>query len=115
MSTLYYSIILLFPILPLTCQEKSMPDIRDENHKVAKYVAAVIFIILLLYGIISNTVMAIVLFYNKQYSNYSNSFLRVTSQLIIVNLMSLVPHIVITLPEMLQNQNSSYGKSFFIY
>ncbi|VDM09580.1 unnamed protein product [Wuchereria bancrofti] len=64
-----YCIIILFLILPSFCLEGNVTiviDIRNKSHKVAKYVAVLFFTVLLLYGIISNTLMVAVLFCKDQ-------------------------------------------------
>uniref|UniRef100_A0A0R3RJP8 G_PROTEIN_RECEP_F1_2 domain-containing protein n=1 Tax=Elaeophora elaphi TaxID=1147741 RepID=A0A0R3RJP8_9BILA len=111
MLALSYHIIVLFLILPLSCQEKNKTykaDIRDENHKVTKYVAVTFFTILLIYGITSNTVMAIILCQKKN-NQYSREFILIVSQLIISNFMNYIPQVTVVLPEIIQTTNSSYA------
>uniref|UniRef100_A0A8R1Y5I8 G-protein coupled receptors family 1 profile domain-containing protein n=1 Tax=Onchocerca volvulus TaxID=6282 RepID=A0A8R1Y5I8_ONCVO len=105
----YYTIV-LFLILFVTCHEGNTTniDIRDEKHVVIKYVAVLLFIFFLLYSIISNSLMATtVLFCRKQDSPYSQAFVLIALQLIISNFASFIPQIVVVLPEILQNQNST--------
>lgn len=83
-------------------------DITDENHKTAKFVALLFFIIFIFYGIISNTLMAAVLFCKEQSKHYSREFILITSQLIISDLTTFIPQIVVVLPEILTARNNSY-------
>uniref|UniRef100_A0A8R1U2M9 Uncharacterized protein n=1 Tax=Onchocerca volvulus TaxID=6282 RepID=A0A8R1U2M9_ONCVO len=113
-----YYIIVLFLILFVTCNEGNTTnlDIRDEKHVVIKYVAVLLFIFFLLYSIISNSLMATtVLFCRKQDSPYSQAFVLIALQLIISNFASFIPQIVVVLPEILQNQNSTNGKLFYLH
>lgn len=116
MLTHSYCITILFLILPLSCNGKNVTneiaDIRDDDHKILKYIAFTSFTVSLLYGIITNTLMATVLFYVRRSNYYSHSFILITSQLIICNFMSFVPQMVVVMPEMLQTKNNSYGKLF---
>lgn len=107
---LYY-LIVLFLILPVAYQKEDIEyDIRNENYKVAKYAAVILFIICLLYGFISNTLMAIVLFCRRRDNYYSYSFILIASQMIICNFTAFLPQTIVVLPEILQTKNSSYGK-----
>uniref|UniRef100_A0A1I8F0R2 G_PROTEIN_RECEP_F1_2 domain-containing protein n=1 Tax=Wuchereria bancrofti TaxID=6293 RepID=A0A1I8F0R2_WUCBA len=106
-----YCIIILFLLLHLTYQ-RNMPnsiDVTDENHKTVKFIALLLFIIFILYGIISNTLMAIVLFCKEQSKHYSREFILITSQLIISDLITFLPQMVVVLPEILTAKNSSYA------
>ncbi|EJW71709.1 hypothetical protein WUBG_17385 [Wuchereria bancrofti] len=87
----------------------NMIDIRDENHKATKYLAILLFMLFLLYGIISNTLMT-VLFCKQQDNHYGREFILITSQLIISHFMAFLPQIVVVLPELLCIKNNSYGK-----
>ncbi|EFO16515.1 hypothetical protein LOAG_11992 [Loa loa] len=107
-----YYIIVLFLSIPLTCQERNttdVADIRDENHKALKYVAFLLFTIFLLYGIISNILLAIV-FYRRQDNHYNLEFILIASQLIICNFIAFLPQVIVVLPEMLQAKNSLYAE-----
>lgn len=114
MLTNFHCTLLLFLILPLTCQEtettnKANDDIRDENHKVMRYTAIILFTVLVLYGIIGNALMMIVLLSSRRSNHYSHSFVLIASQLIISNLTSFLPQVVVVLPELLHSKNSPYG------
>uniref|UniRef100_A0A8R1XSJ6 G-protein coupled receptors family 1 profile domain-containing protein n=1 Tax=Onchocerca volvulus TaxID=6282 RepID=A0A8R1XSJ6_ONCVO len=104
-----YYIIVLFLILFVTCNEGNTTnvDIRDEKHVVIKYVAVLLFIFFLLYSNISNSLMATVLFCRRQDNPYSQAFVLIALQLFISNFASFIPQIVVVLPEILQNQNST--------
>lgn len=105
-------IVVLFLILLSTCQEKNATDkidIRDENHKIEKYVAVLLFTIFLLYGIIGNILMATV-FCCKRGNHYSHSFIIIASQLIINNFLAFIPHVVVVMHELLQIKKSLYGR-----
>lgn len=109
-------IIVLFVILPLTCQERGTTnryDIRDKCNTAIRYIAILLFTIFLLYGIVSNILMAIVLFCRGQDNYYSHSFILIASQLIICDFIAFIPQMVVVLPELLQNKNSSYGRLFY--
>ncbi|CAG9529801.1 unnamed protein product, partial [Cercopithifilaria johnstoni] len=110
MLTRHCYITVLFLVLPITCQERNTTykaDIRDENHKVMKYIAVTLFIIFLLYGITSNTVMAISLFRRGKERYYGRGFLLISIQLIICNFMAFQPQMFHVLPEILQTENKS--------
>ncbi|VDO18086.1 unnamed protein product, partial [Brugia timori] len=97
--------------------ERNMPDsidITDENHKTAKFVALLFFIIFIFYGIISNTLMAAVLFCKEQSKHYSREFILITSQLIISDLTTFIPQIVVVLPEILTARNNSYDTIYLL-
>ncbi|VDN95599.1 unnamed protein product [Brugia pahangi] len=109
-----YCVIVLFLVLPSTCQEKSttwlteVVDIRDKNHKITKYIAVLFFTALLLCGIISNTLMAVVVF-SKQQNHYGREFTLIILQVIISNFTAFLPQIFVVLPEILKTKNSSYS------
>ncbi|KAK6104622.1 putative integral membrane protein [Brugia pahangi] len=104
---LYYMIVLLL-ILPSICLENTtdMNDIRDDNHKIIKYIAILLFTLLLLYGIISNILLAAVFF--RKDNHYSREFIAIASQLIISNFMAFIPQIVVVLPEILKTKKTTW-------
>uniref|UniRef100_A0A8R1XTZ7 G_PROTEIN_RECEP_F1_2 domain-containing protein n=1 Tax=Onchocerca volvulus TaxID=6282 RepID=A0A8R1XTZ7_ONCVO len=107
-----FHIIALLLVLPSTCLEKNMTkvlDIRDEHHKVLKYIAVLLFAVFLLYGIASNILMATALFSGRKGNPYSQSFVYIASQLIISNFLAFLPQLIVVLPEILQNENSLHG------
>lgn len=57
--------------------------------------------------------MAIALFCRGQDNYYSHSFILIASQLIICDFIAFIPQMVVVLPELLQNKNSSYGRLFY--
>ncbi|EJW73390.1 hypothetical protein WUBG_15704, partial [Wuchereria bancrofti] len=109
-----YCIILLFLVLPSTCQEKNatwltdVVDIRDKNHKITRYIAVLFFVVLLLCGIISNTLLAIVVFSKQQNNHYNREFILIVLQVIIANFTAFLPQILVVLPEILKTKDSSY-------
>uniref|UniRef100_A0A1I8EDK4 Uncharacterized protein n=1 Tax=Wuchereria bancrofti TaxID=6293 RepID=A0A1I8EDK4_WUCBA len=105
-----YYIAALLIILPLNCNGEnttSIFDIRDAKYKTAKYTVILLFPIFLLYGITSNILMAIVCC--SRGNLYSRAFILITFQIIICNLISFTPHMIVVLPEILLNKNSSYN------
>uniref|UniRef100_A0AAF5PZK6 G_PROTEIN_RECEP_F1_2 domain-containing protein n=2 Tax=Wuchereria bancrofti TaxID=6293 RepID=A0AAF5PZK6_WUCBA len=110
-----YCIILLFLVLPSTCQEKNatwltdVVDIRDKNHKITRYIAVLFFVVLLLCGIISNTLLAIVVFSKQQNNHYNREFILIVLQVIIANFTAFLPQILVVLPEILKTKDSSYS------
>ncbi|EFO19979.1 hypothetical protein LOAG_08513 [Loa loa] len=111
MFTRLYCITVLFLILPLTYQKRNttyVVDIKDENHKVTKYTAVLLFVIFLLYGIVSNILLAIV-FCRRRDNHYSREFIVIGSQLIISSFMAFIPQMVVVLPEILRTKNSSFA------
>ncbi|EJD73361.1 hypothetical protein LOAG_19216, partial [Loa loa] len=97
----------LFLILPLNCHEGNMTnmfDIRDEQNTVEKYVAAVLFSLLLLYGIVGNILLAIV--FCSRENLYNRAFILITSQLIICNFMTYTQQVTIVLLQLLKNETS---------
>uniref|UniRef100_A0A8R1TKB4 G-protein coupled receptors family 1 profile domain-containing protein n=1 Tax=Onchocerca volvulus TaxID=6282 RepID=A0A8R1TKB4_ONCVO len=106
------SIIVLFSILFVICHEENVTnvfDIRDEQHMIIKYIAALLFIISLLYGIISNVLMAISLLCGGKDNHYKRAFVHITLHLIISNLMAFLPQIIVILPEILQTTSDSFA------
>uniref|UniRef100_A0A8R1TMB3 G_PROTEIN_RECEP_F1_2 domain-containing protein n=1 Tax=Onchocerca volvulus TaxID=6282 RepID=A0A8R1TMB3_ONCVO len=107
-----YCIIILFLIFPSACQEKNTTnifDIRDEHHKTIKYIAVLLFIIFLLYGITTNLLMAIVLFCRRQEKFYSQAFVLISLQLIISHFLGFIPQLVVVIPEILQTKNNLFA------
>ncbi|VIO95025.1 Uncharacterized protein BM_BM14102 [Brugia malayi] len=107
-----HCIIVLFLILPCNCHEINVTDvfdIRDEDHMTTKFVTVLLFIIFILYAIISNTLMIIVLFCKGQDNHYSREFIFIALQLIISDLITLIPQVVIIVPRILSAQNNSYA------
>ncbi|VDO49146.1 unnamed protein product [Brugia timori] len=106
-----HCIIVLFLILPCNCHEINVTDvfdIRDEDHMTTKFVTVLLFIIFILYAIISNTLMIIVLFCKGQDNHYNREFIFIALQLIISDLITLIPQVVIIVPRILSAQNNSY-------
>uniref|UniRef100_A0A8R1Y7A4 G-protein coupled receptors family 1 profile domain-containing protein n=1 Tax=Onchocerca volvulus TaxID=6282 RepID=A0A8R1Y7A4_ONCVO len=104
-----FNIIVLFLVLPSTYQEKNTTnvlDIREEQY--VKYITFLLFTALLLYGIISNMLMGTVLFCGGKDNSYNRAFILIASQLIISNLLALLPQLTVVLPEMLQTTNTTY-------
>ncbi|EJW70427.1 hypothetical protein WUBG_18667, partial [Wuchereria bancrofti] len=95
-------IMVLFLILPLNCHAENTTnvfDIRDECNTVKKYVAVVLFSLLLLYGIISDVLLMVV--FCSHNNLYSRAFIFITSQIIISGLLNFIPQVVIVLVEIL--------------
>lgn len=107
-------ILISFLILPLNCYERNTTSILDINedsyHTFAKYVAVVLFSLFILYGVFSNVLMAVV-FCNRS-SSYSRSFILITSQLIICDLLTFLS-VIVVLPKILQTENGSDGWLFY--
>uniref|UniRef100_A0A0R3RP23 G_PROTEIN_RECEP_F1_2 domain-containing protein n=1 Tax=Elaeophora elaphi TaxID=1147741 RepID=A0A0R3RP23_9BILA len=81
-----------------------------EQHKITKYVAVLLFTILVLYGFASNIFMATVLFCRKRNNRYNREFILIASQIIICDFMALFPHIIVVLPEIiLRGKKNFYG------
>uniref|UniRef100_A0A0R3RNJ5 G_PROTEIN_RECEP_F1_2 domain-containing protein n=1 Tax=Elaeophora elaphi TaxID=1147741 RepID=A0A0R3RNJ5_9BILA len=111
MDSCHY-IILLFLIFSLNFRESSTMntfDIRDECNTVRRYVAIVLFSLLVLYGIVSNILMGIV-FFRGRGSLYSRAFFLITYQLIICSFLNFLPQVIIVLHEILQNKTSDAYK-----
>uniref|UniRef100_A0A0N4T601 G_PROTEIN_RECEP_F1_2 domain-containing protein n=1 Tax=Brugia pahangi TaxID=6280 RepID=A0A0N4T601_BRUPA len=109
--TYSYCIIILFLILPSFCLEENatvVTDIRNKDYEVAKYIAVLFIIILLLYGIISNTLLATVLFCKDRNNHYSRDFTLIVLQVIISNFTAFLPQILVVLPEIFKTKNNSY-------
>ncbi|VDN87254.1 unnamed protein product [Brugia pahangi] len=108
MVTYSYCIVALLLILPLNCNganTTSIFDIRDEKYMTAKYTVVLLFPVFLLYGIISNILMAIVCF--SRGNLYGRAFILITLQIIICNLISFIPHMIVLLPEILLTKKNS--------
>ncbi|VDO41227.1 unnamed protein product [Brugia timori] len=111
-----YCIIILLLVLSSTCQERnttSEANIRDENYKFTKYIAFLLFIVLLVYGFIINTLMAIV-FYRRQDNHYSREFILISSQIIICNFTALFLQVIVVLPEILRTKNNLFVNRFVV-
>ncbi|VDM15606.1 unnamed protein product [Wuchereria bancrofti] len=105
----YYSIVALFLISSLNCYEGNATnvfDIRDEQHIIIKYTVATVIFFSATYGIISNFLMATVC-YNRN-NLYSRPFILIVFQIVISNLATLIPHMIIVLPEMLLSKKYAY-------
>uniref|UniRef100_A0A8R1U2L9 G-protein coupled receptors family 1 profile domain-containing protein n=1 Tax=Onchocerca volvulus TaxID=6282 RepID=A0A8R1U2L9_ONCVO len=83
-------------------------DISTREEQYVKYITFLLFTALLLYGIISNMLMGIVLFCGGKDNSYNHAFILIASQLIISNLLALLPQLTVVLPEMLQTTNTTY-------
>ncbi|OZC06422.1 hypothetical protein X798_06592, partial [Onchocerca flexuosa] len=111
-----YYIIAFFLILPLNCHAGNMTnifDIRDEDNKVKKYVAVVLFSLFLLYGIVSNVLIAIIFCSRKIL--YNRAFILITFQLVICSFLNFIPQVTIVLPEMLKTKNSDENNTMWIH
>lgn len=111
----YYCIIVLFLVLPVNCKENKTKysDIRDQSYAAMKYVAVILFSLLLLYGIISNGLFVLVIC--SRDNHYSRSFISIISQLIICNLIIFSLQVVYILPGILRTKGSSEGKLIYIH
>ncbi|CAG9539344.1 unnamed protein product [Cercopithifilaria johnstoni] len=94
-------IIISLLTLSLNCYET---DAREKSNTTAKYVAVILFSLLMLYGAFGNIMMAVVLCCRD--SPYSHAFIVITSQLIICDLLTFLP-VIVVLPSILQNENQS--------
>ncbi|KAL3995170.1 7 transmembrane receptor (rhodopsin family) protein [Acanthocheilonema viteae] len=101
-------IIIIFLILSVNCHGNSANefDIRDEHHRVKKYVAAVLFGLFLLYSITTNLLMAVI-FCRRRDNLNSRPFVLITYQLMICSFLSFIPQVTIVLFEMLNTKSSS--------
>uniref|UniRef100_A0AAF5PYU1 G-protein coupled receptors family 1 profile domain-containing protein n=1 Tax=Wuchereria bancrofti TaxID=6293 RepID=A0AAF5PYU1_WUCBA len=109
-------IMVLFLILPLNCHAENTTnvfDIRDECNTVKKYVAVVLFSLLLLYGIISDVLLMVV--FCSHNNLYSRAFIFITSQIIISGLLNFIPQVVIVLVEILDSKSSDVYHSTWIH
>lgn len=116
MLTYSYCITVSFLILPLFGQERNATnaiDIRNENYRIAKFTAIILFTIFIFSGIINNALMAIVIFYHKKDNYYSHSFIAIVSQLIICDFIAFLPQMFVVLPEILQTKSNPNGKLFY--
>uniref|UniRef100_A0A1I8ER65 G_PROTEIN_RECEP_F1_2 domain-containing protein n=1 Tax=Wuchereria bancrofti TaxID=6293 RepID=A0A1I8ER65_WUCBA len=110
-----YCIIALFLILPLNCYAENTTnvfDIRDECDTVKKYVAVVLFSLLLLYGIVGNVLLMVV--FCARDNLYSHSFVLIASQIIVCSFLSFIPQVAIVLLEILKNKSSAAYKSTWV-
>ncbi|KAL3995175.1 7 transmembrane receptor (rhodopsin family) protein [Acanthocheilonema viteae] len=101
-------IIIVFLILSVNCHGNSTNafDIRDEHHRVKKYVAAVLFVLFLLYSITTNLLMAVI-FCRRRDNLNSRPFVLITYQLMICSFLSFIPQVTIVLFEILNTKSSS--------
>uniref|UniRef100_A0A8R1XNK0 G_PROTEIN_RECEP_F1_2 domain-containing protein n=1 Tax=Onchocerca volvulus TaxID=6282 RepID=A0A8R1XNK0_ONCVO len=105
MAAYSYCIITLFLISPLNCYAGNVTnifDIRDEYNTVKRYVAIILFSLLLLYGIVSN-ILLIIVFCSKN-TFYSHAFILISSQLIICAFLNFIPQVTIVLFEMIKTE-----------
>ncbi|VDM13046.1 unnamed protein product [Wuchereria bancrofti] len=105
----YYCIVALFLISPLNCHEENATnvfDIRDEQHIIIKYTVATVIFFSATYGIISNFLMATVCY--SRNNLYGRPFIFIVSQIVISNLVTLIPYVIILLPGMLLSENYAY-------
>uniref|UniRef100_A0A8R1Y4M4 G_PROTEIN_RECEP_F1_2 domain-containing protein n=1 Tax=Onchocerca volvulus TaxID=6282 RepID=A0A8R1Y4M4_ONCVO len=103
-------IIIVFLILASNCHNSnttSVFDTKDEHHTSTKYVAFILYTVLLLCGIISNLLMMIVLFVRGNV--YSHAFILISLQLIISNFVIFLVQTADILPEILRNKSTSEG------
>ncbi|VDO14925.1 unnamed protein product [Brugia timori] len=115
MVAYYYCITVLLSILPLNCHAENVTnvfDIRDERNTVERYVAVVLFSLLLLYSIVSNVLL--IFEFCRRDNLYNHSFVLITSQLIVCNLSISLLQVLFILPEILQNKDNSNGKLFYL-
>uniref|UniRef100_A0AAF5PXH6 G-protein coupled receptors family 1 profile domain-containing protein n=1 Tax=Wuchereria bancrofti TaxID=6293 RepID=A0AAF5PXH6_WUCBA len=111
-----YCIMVLFLILPFNCHAENTTnvfDIRDECNTVKKYVAVVLFSLLLLYGIVSNILLMVV--FCSHDNLYSRAFIFITSQIIISGFLNFIPQVVIVLVEILNSKSSDVYHSTWIH
>uniref|UniRef100_A0A1I8EQ75 G-protein coupled receptors family 1 profile domain-containing protein n=1 Tax=Wuchereria bancrofti TaxID=6293 RepID=A0A1I8EQ75_WUCBA len=101
-----YCIIALFLILPSNCHAQNTTnvfDIRDECNTVEKYVAVVLFSLLLLYGIVSNILLMVI--FCSHDNLYSHSFVLIASQIIVCSFLNFTPQVTIVVLKILRNKN----------
>uniref|UniRef100_A0A8R1XSX6 G_PROTEIN_RECEP_F1_2 domain-containing protein n=1 Tax=Onchocerca volvulus TaxID=6282 RepID=A0A8R1XSX6_ONCVO len=107
-------IIALFLISP--CHAGNMTntfDIRDEYNTVKRYVAIILFSLLLLYGIVGN-ILLIIVFCSKN-SFYSHAFILISSQLIICAFLNFTPQVIIVLFEMIKTEITEAYETTWIH
>uniref|UniRef100_A0A8R1U183 G_PROTEIN_RECEP_F1_2 domain-containing protein n=1 Tax=Onchocerca volvulus TaxID=6282 RepID=A0A8R1U183_ONCVO len=112
MAASSHYITILFLIFASNCYEGNTTnifDIRDEYNTVKKYVAIILFSFFLLYGIVSNALIAII--FCSRNIHYSRAFILITSQLIICSFLNFIPQVTIVLLEMLKTKGSDANKS----
>lgn len=94
---------------PSNCYEENTSDIidiRENKYIITRCVTVVLFSLLLLCGIISNILMAMVA-YNVG-NQYGRAFVLITYQIIAAQLLSLISFMVVVIPELLLNEE--YGR-----
>ncbi|CAG9530127.1 unnamed protein product [Cercopithifilaria johnstoni] len=103
-----YCIIVLFLILPpLNCHNGNMTDIfdiRDDYNMSKKYVATILFSLMLLYGIVGNILLTTV--FCSRNSMYSRPFIFIAIQIIICSFLNFVTQIIIVIPEIVKKKIS---------
>uniref|UniRef100_A0A8R1XP71 G-protein coupled receptors family 1 profile domain-containing protein n=1 Tax=Onchocerca volvulus TaxID=6282 RepID=A0A8R1XP71_ONCVO len=112
MAAYSYCIIALFLISPLNCYAENTTTIfemRDEYNTVKNYVAFILFSLFLLYGIVSNVLIAII--FCSRNILYSREFILIVSQLLICSFLSFISQMTFVLPEVLKTKSSD-GKFF---
>uniref|UniRef100_A0A8R1U079 G-protein coupled receptors family 1 profile domain-containing protein n=1 Tax=Onchocerca volvulus TaxID=6282 RepID=A0A8R1U079_ONCVO len=100
-------IIVLFLIVSLYCHEGNTAnvfDIRVEYNTVKRYVAIILFSLLLLYGIVSN-ILLIIVFCTRDIP-YSRAFICISSQLIICTFLNFIPQVTIVLFGIIATKNT---------
>uniref|UniRef100_A0A8R1XL04 G_PROTEIN_RECEP_F1_2 domain-containing protein n=1 Tax=Onchocerca volvulus TaxID=6282 RepID=A0A8R1XL04_ONCVO len=116
MAAYSYCIITLFLISPLNCYAGNVTnifDIRDEYNTVKRYVAIILFSLLLLYGIVSN-ILLIIVFCSKN-TFYSHAFILISSQLIICAFLNFIPQVTIVLFEMIKTEITEAYEATWIH
>ncbi|VDN95777.1 unnamed protein product [Brugia pahangi] len=101
-----YCIIALLLILSLNCHAENATnvfDIRNECNTVERYVAVVLFSLLLLYGIVSN-VLLVVVFCSRD-NLYSRAFIIIASQIIVCSFLNFIPQAAIVVLKIVRNKN----------
>ncbi|KAK6104686.1 putative integral membrane protein [Brugia pahangi] len=101
-----YCIIALLLILSLNCHAENATnvfDIRNECNTVERYVAVVLFSLLLLYGIVSNVLLMVV--FCSRDNLYSRAFIIIASQIIVCSFLNFIPQATIVVLKIVRNKN----------
>uniref|UniRef100_A0A0R3R6M8 G_PROTEIN_RECEP_F1_2 domain-containing protein n=1 Tax=Brugia timori TaxID=42155 RepID=A0A0R3R6M8_9BILA len=106
MMASYYCITVVLLILSLNCHAENATnlfDIRNECNTVEKYVAVILFSLLLLYGIASNVLLMVV--YCIHNNIYSRTFIHITYQIIVCSFLNFIPQMTVVLGGILWDKN----------
>ncbi|VDN92853.1 unnamed protein product [Brugia pahangi] len=112
----YYCITVVLLILSLNCHAENATnlfDIRNECNTVEKYVAVILFSLLLLYGIASNVLLMVV--YCIHNNIYSRTFIHITYQIIVCSFLNFIPQMIVVLGGILWNKNFDTDMSIRIH